>query len=224
MSLKSKDIFPVDWFFLQNFSSLSLRKRSVSPVMQAWVIPGLSGQSADADGNVTFSSLTDSFNLIAAVYESAIQSNLHYILRVRRVVLPSACPCLLIIQETWVTSLNQILHLESKRSRGGIQSYNSMKLLTESVPPLCLLLLWVTSQHATEYRFRIKPQMAHWKCSRVAGDAHDALQQLESLYWETWEAFKALCVQTKAVHVRRREKQHSEQERLFQDYSVTVTL
>lgn len=107
----------------------------------------------DADGNVTFSSLTDSFNLIAAVYESAIQSNLHYILRVRWVVLPSACPCLLIIQETWVTSLNQILHLESKRSRGGIQSYNSMKLLTESVPPLCLLLLWVTLQHATEYRF-----------------------------------------------------------------------
>lgn len=36
----------------------------------------------DADVNVTFSSLTDSFSLIAAVYKSAIQSNLHYILRV----------------------------------------------------------------------------------------------------------------------------------------------
>lgn len=166
----------------------------------------------------------DSFNLIAAVYKSAIQSNLHYIPRVRWIVLASACPYLLIIQETWVTSLNQIPHLESKRSRGGFQSYNSMKLLTESVPPLCLLLLWMTLQHAMEYRFHIKPQMAHWKCSRVADDAHDALQQLESLYWEAWEVFKALCVQTKAVYVRRREKQHSEQKHLFQDYSVTVTL
>lgn len=35
-----------------------------------------------------------------------------------------------------MTSLNQILNLESKRSRGGIQSHNSMKLLIESVPAL----------------------------------------------------------------------------------------
>lgn len=35
-----------------------------------------------------------------------------------------------------MTSLNQILNLEFKRSRGGIQSYNSMKLLIESLPAL----------------------------------------------------------------------------------------
>lgn len=67
--------------------------------------------------------------------------------------------------------------------------------------------------------------MVHWKRSRAAGDAHDALQQLEFLYWEAWEMFKALCVQTKAVYVRRRrERQQSEQKHLFQDYSVIVTL
>lgn len=183
-----------------------------------------SQDSLDADVNVTFCSLTDSFNLIAAVYESAIQSNLHYILRVGRALLASACPYLLLIQETWVTSFTQILHLEPKRSRGGIQPYNSMELLIESVTALCLLFLWVTLQHAMECRFPITPQMVHWKCSRAAGDAHDDLQQLELLYWEAWEVFKALCVQTKAVYVRRRERQQSEQKHLFQAYSVTATL
>lgn len=153
----------------------------------------------DVNVNVTFSSLTDSFNLIAAVYKSAIQSNLYYILRMRWIILASACPSLLIIQETWMTSLNPILNLESKRSRRGIQSYNYTKLLIESVTPWFLLFLWMTLQQATKYGFSIKPQMAHWKCSRVAGDARAALQWLWSLYWEAWEVFKTLCVQTKAM-------------------------
>lgn len=139
----------------------------------------------------------DSFNLIAAVYKSAIQPNLHHKLRVGWILLASACLYLLIIQETWVTRLNQILNSHSKRSRGGIQSYNSMKLLIQSVPAVCLLLLWMALQHATEHRFPITPQMVHWKWSRAAGDAHDALQQLESLCWEAWGVFEAPCVQTK---------------------------
>jgi len=37
----------------------------------------------EANVHVTFSSLMDSFNLIAAVYKSAVQSNLYYILTMR---------------------------------------------------------------------------------------------------------------------------------------------
>jgi len=166
----------------------------------------------DANVNVTFSSLTDSFNLIAAVYTPAIQSHLYYLLRMRWIILASACTSLLIIQETRTTTLNKILKLESKRSRRGIQSYNYTEHLTESVPPLYLLFRWMTLQHATKHGFRIKPQMALWKRSRVAGDACAARRQVGSLYWEAWEVFKTLCVQTKAVQVRRREKQHSETE------------
>lgn len=53
-------------------------------------------------------------------------------------------------------------------------------------------------QPATEHRFPITPQMAHWKCSRAAGDAHDALQQLEALYWESLRSVRGTVCANKS--------------------------